>query len=234
MNIILLGPAGSGKSAIAESFSKYLEDKGYSAGVVNLDSASPPRYSPISDVREFVRAEEVMEKEGLGINGALLRSMELAAEHLDDLIPKDGWDFVIYDTPGQLELFMYTSFGRELVSRLESFTVGIFLADSTRVTSPSTYSAMIAQSAIVTLMLEIPSITAFNKSDRARVKEFEHYARELEGEGVLGEFFEKLLKFVEATSVIYRPVLVSAKTGEGFDELFSAVNEVFCACGDLS
>ncbi len=234
MNVILLGPAGSGKSTIAENFTRYLKNKGYSTGIVNLDSASPSKYNPISDVREFVKAEEVMKKEGIGINGALLRSMELAVEHLDDLIPEDGWDFVIYDTPGQLELFMYTSFGKELVSRLESFTMGVFLADSTRVTSPSTYSAMIAQSAIVTLMLEIPSITTFNKSDRARVKEFEHYAGELEGEGVLGEFFEKLLKFVEATSVIYRPVLISAKTGDGFDELFSAINEVFCACGDLS
>ncbi|WP_456370807.1 ATP/GTP-binding protein [Geoglobus sp.] len=234
MNVVILGPAGSGKSSLAKEFSRFLRDLGYTVAVVNLDPASPPRYSAHSDVREFVRTEDVMAREGLGINGALLRSMELALEFIDDLIPREPFDFTIYDTPGQLELFMYTDFGERFVEKLGPFTAGVFLADASRLSTPAQYSAMVAQSAVVTLMLGIPSLTVFNKADVKEVSSLDECLESLREEGVLGEFFENLLRFVEATSVIYRPVKVSARTGMGFEELFSALNELFCACGDLS
>lgn len=234
MNVILLGPAGSGKSSLACEFSRFLEDLGYSAAVVNLDPASPPKYSAHSDIRKFVRAEEVMVRENLGINGALLRSMEIALQFLDEILPEESFDFTIYDTPGQLELFMYTDFGERFVRKLRSFTAGVFLADASRISSPAQFSAMIAQSATVTLMLGIPSLTVFNKVDVKRVSSLEDCIDGLRDEGVLGEFFESLLKFIEATSIIYRPIEVSVSSRTGFEELFSALNELFCACGDLS
>ena len=234
MNVILLGPAGSGKSTIASEFSGFLRENGYSTAVINLDPATPAKYRAHADIRNFVRAEEVMIREKLGINGALIRSMEIALHHLDRVVPDGEYDFVIYDTPGQLELFMYTDFGSKLIDRLEAFTAAVFIADASRITTPSAYSAMMAQSAVVTLMLGVPSVTAFNKSDIADVMSLEECLRGLEHEGVMGEFFEHLLRFVEATSIIYRPINVSATTRRGFDDLFSALNEIFCACGDLS
>ena len=232
MNLIVLGAAGSGKTLFTENFGRYLSELGYSVRRVNLDPASKPRYDADVDIRKFVRTEEIMEEENLGINGALIRSAEMSIEHLDEII-LDA-DYVIYDTPGQLELFIFTDFGEELVKRLGGFTVGIFLVDSSRIVNSNQYAAMISQSAVITLLLQIPVLTVFNKSDLHVVKDMEFYKRELEREGVLGEFFENLLRFIEGTSVIYRPLKISAKNFEGFDELLNAINEVFCSCGDLS
>ena len=232
MNLIVLGAAGSGKTLFTENFGEYLSELGYSVRRVNLDPASRPRYEADRDIREFIRTEEVMEREKLGINGALIRSAELSIEYLDEVI-LDA-DYVIYDTPGQLELFIFTNFGVELVKRLGSFTVGIFLVDSSRIINPNQYAAMVSQSAVITLLLQIPVLTVFNKSDLHELMEFDFYKKELEKEGVLGEFFDNLLRFIEGTSVIYRPLKISAKNFEGFDELLNVINEVFCSCGDLS
>ncbi len=232
MNLIILGAAGSGKTLFTKNFGRYLSDLGFSVRRINLDPASRPRYEADRDIREFIRTEEVMEREKLGINGALIRSAELSIKHLSEIILDD--DYVIYDTPGQLELFIFTNFGVELVKRLGSFSLGIFLVDSSRVKNPNQYAAMISQSAVITLLLQIPVLTVFNKSDLHKVRDFDFYKRELEKEGVLGEFFDHLLRFIEGTSVIYRPLRISAKNFEGFDELLNAINEAFCSCGDLS
>ena len=232
MNLIILGAAGSGKTLFTKNFGRYLSDLGFSVRRINLDPASRPRYEADRDIREFIRTEEVMEREKLGINGALIRSAELSIKHLSEVILDD--DYVIYDTPGQLELFIFTNFGVELVKRLGSFSLGIFLVDSSRVKNPNQYAAMISQSAVITLLLQIPVLTVFNKSDLHKVRDFDFYKRELEKEGVLGEFFDHLLRFIEGTSVIYRPLRISAKNFEGFDELLNAINEAFCSCGDLS
>jgi GTPase SAR1 family protein len=96
MNIVVIGPAGSGKSTFVKNFSEYLKD--YDVKVVNLDPASDPIYKADRDVRKFVKTEDVMRKYGLGINGALLKSIDLALEHMDKLLVEG--DFVIYDTPG--------------------------------------------------------------------------------------------------------------------------------------
>ncbi|WP_346297708.1 ATP/GTP-binding protein [Geoglobus acetivorans] len=233
LNVIVLGPAGSGKSLLTENFLVYLRDRGYSSVAVNLDTASPPRYEAFRDIRDYVKTEEVMDRFQLGINGALLKSMEIAGSYVDRLAVS-GYDFVLYDTPGQLELFLFSDFGIELIERLEGFTAGLFIVDSSRIKDAARFSAMVSQSATISLMLEIPSLTVFNKVDLHVPQSIEKYRSDLENEGVLGEFFECLLRFIEVTSMVYRPVLISARNGYGFDDLFSALNELFCACGDLS
>lgn len=233
MNVIILGPAGSGKSLLTEKFRIFLEEQGYDAVAINLDPATPPRYEAYADIRDFVRTEVVMSDYSLGINGALLKSMELAENYIEKL-KFSGHDFVIYDTPGQLELFLFTDFGLKFTKALEGFTAGVFVVDSEKIIDSLRFSAIISQSATISIMLEIPSLTVFNKSDLVEAKDFEFYRRELQQEGLLGEYFESLLKFIEMSSLIYRPIKISAKTGYGFYDLFTGLNELFCACGDLS
>ncbi len=235
MNIIVMGPAGSGKSLFTKNFGEFLRQAGYSVCEINLDPASPPVYTPCRDIRKFVKAEEIMGRFGLGINGALLKSMELAEEKIEEIIPEnDNLDFALYDTPGQLELFLYTDFGQRFVKALSSFSLSLFLVDSTRIKTPAQYSAIITQASTVTLMLGLSAVIAFNKSDMSVLKNPSHYIRGLKDEGMLGEYYEGLMKFIELTNLTQRIVNISAKTWKGFDELFSILNEVFCVCGDLS
>jgi len=235
MNVIVMGPAGSGKSLFTKNFGEFLRQSGYSVCTVNLDPASPPLYNPCRDIRNFIKAEEIMERFELGINGALLKSMELSVKKIGEIIPKDDdLDFALYDTPGQLELFLYTDFGQRFVEAIQSPALSLFLIDSTKIKTPAQYSAIIVQASTVTLMLGLNAVIAFNKSDVSLLKNPSHYILGLKGEGVLGEYYEGLMRFIELTNLTQRIVNISAKTWKGFDELFSLLNEVFCVCGDLS
>ncbi len=235
MNLIVIGPAGSGKSALVSSFSQFLKEEGYDTKAVNLDPASPPVYDAFKDVREFVKTEEVMVKEGLGINGALIRSMDMSLNYIDELIVKS--DFTIYDTPGQMELFVYLNSGIEIAKKIgkSDASVCIFVVDTAVASTPENYVSILAQNAVVSLRLDMPTLTVFNKVDVRKVPTIEEVRSKIrEGGGVLSELMEGLLDFMNVTTARYRTVAVSAKSGEGLDDLLCAVNEVFCSCGDLS
>ena len=233
MNVIVLGPAGSGKSTLVSALSNHLKD---AVKVINLDPASPPPYRADRDVRVFVRAEEVMKREGLGINGALIRSMDLTLSYVDELIVKA--DYAIYDTPGQMELFIYLNSGVEIAKRIadSDYTVGIFVVDSAVASTPENFVSILAQNAVVSLRMDIPVITVFNKADVCRVPfSVDDVKKELERrESVLAELMEGLVDFLEVTTAKYRIIEVSALKGEGIEDVLGAINEAFCSCGDLS
>ncbi len=232
MNILILGHAGSGKSTLVKNFGEYLEEN-YSVSRVNLDPATEPIFKADADSRNFVKTEEVMKRFKLGINGALLKSMEILKEYIPKLVLEN--DFVLYDTPGQLELFLYTDFGEDFSEHVKRNAVAIFLIDSSLCQSAENYLSAIFQSAVVSIRTSLPTLTVFNKTDVKKPVPYEKAEKLIKkGEGVLSEFMENLLPFYELTSLRYRVIEVSAKKREGFDDLFDAVNEILCACGDIS
>ncbi|WP_456327049.1 PRK13768 family protein [Archaeoglobus sp.] len=231
MNVIVVGPAGSGKSTFVKNFSKYLKD--YDVKVVNLDPASDPIYKADRDIREFVRTEEVMKRFGLGINGALLKSIELSLEHVDDLI-LDG-DYVIYDTPGQMELFLYSKHGLAMAEKIaRDWSVCVFIIDAEVASTPENFASIVAQNAVISLRLSMPTITVINKCDVVDFDLNELTSKLKYVEGVLGEIVEKLMDLIDYTTMRFRIIKISALNGMGFDNVLSALNEVFCSCGDIS
>ncbi len=235
MNLIVIGPAGSGKSTFVKSFLSFLKDD-YDVKAVNLDPASDPIYEADADVREFVKTEDIMKKFNLGINGALIKSMDLALNNVDKLILRG--DYVLYDTPGQMELFLYLKSGTEIAKRIaeSDWTVGLFIVDSEVASTPENFISILAQNAVISLRIGIPTITVFNKSDVVEVPFTPSSVRDVlrKEEGVLAELLEKLVDFLEFTTARYRMINISALKGKGFDDVLSMVNEVFCSCGDLS
>ncbi len=235
MNLIVVGPAGSGKSTFVKSFLSFLKNE-YDVKAVNLDPASDPIYEASADVREFVKTEEIMREFNLGINGALIKSMDMALNCVDKLILKG--DYVLYDTPGQMELFLYLKAGTEIARRIaeSDWTVGLFIVDSEVASTPENFVSILAQNAVISLRIGVPTITIFNKSDVVDLTFTPSSIREMlrQEEGVLAELMERLVDFVESTTVRYRIVKISALKGYGFEDVLSMVNEVFCSCGDLS
>lgn len=68
--VVLVGPAASGKSTLTKAYGGWLTRNGYSVTIVNLDPAVKRLpYEASIDVRDLVRAEELMEREGLGPTG---------------------------------------------------------------------------------------------------------------------------------------------------------------------
>ncbi len=233
MRIFAIGPAGSGKSTFVKSFSEYLKSRGYDVKCVNLDPATDPVYRADVDVRNFVKTEEIMKKYKLGINGALIKSVDLAVEYVDEL--RCDADYVIYDTPGQMELFIYSESGRKFVSELsDGFTCGIFLMDMSSIKEPESFLSAVLQNVVVSLRLSIPTLTVFTKADIADIDVEEMRKAISKSEGVLAELLEKVEFFIEYTTIPYRVIKISNRTWDGFGELLSAINELFCSCGDIS
>lgn len=236
MNLIVMGPAGGGKSTFVKSYSHYLSQKDYQVQAVNLDPASEPIYPTSASVREFVRTEEVMRAYSLGVNGALLKSMELAVEKVDQLITEG--EFVLYDTPGQMEVFLYSEAGNRFIEEIISnpFTLGLFVVDCGNAANPENFISILAQNTVISLRTALPTLTVFNKIDLHDVElDMELVKSDISKKGgVLAELLEGLLVFVEQTTVPYRPLKVSSTLSQGFEEVFHAINEVFCSCGDIS
>ncbi|WP_202318425.1 ATP/GTP-binding protein [Archaeoglobus neptunius] len=233
MEIFVIGSAGSGKSTFVRCFSDFLTEKGYDVRCVNIDPASEAIYTASADIRKYIRTEEVMREYGLGINGALLKSIELGVRFAGSLKVKG--DYVLYDTPGQMELFLYSAEGREFVEKLSGrFSAAVFLMDITLLGDAESLISAILQNVIVSLRLSLPTITAFTKVD-IRDVDVEGLIEDVYSkEGVLAELLEKVVGFVEYTTIPYRPIKISNIKKTGYEDLFSALNELFCSCGDIS
>jgi hypothetical protein len=59
-------------------------------------------------------------------------------------------------------------------------------------------------------------------------------ARTVRAKGVLADIYLPMLRVLCKVIPAQRVPLVSAKTGEGFDELLTMLYEVKCVCGDLT
>ncbi len=232
MFVVLMGPAAAGKSSIARRFSK-------EGIIINLDAATPSHAH--IDIRKWVRVEDIQKKYRLGINGALLKSMEIIAG-MDEWIPSNLNKLKFVDTPGQLEIFLYHDFGRRIVEKISTMdtVVSVFIVDAQEIKSLENYLAILAQNAIINLKLMVPSVTVINKVDmveKERIRGYfdrEKIEEMIERGDALTSLARGLIEYVEYTSIEQRPLLVSAKTGEGMDDLYSAIHESHCSCGDLS
>jgi len=232
MYLVVMGPAAAGKTSIA----KKLAEHGL---LINLDPASETK-SDI-DIRKWIRVEEVQKKYGLGINGALLKSMELIAD-TNEWILDDRNEIKIVDTPGQLEIFLYHDYGKKIIEKLSHYDIvtSLFVVDAQEVVSVENYLAILAQNAMINLKLMVPSVTAINKIDlveKEKIMELidrNKLEEKLSKGDALLSLAKGLIDYMEYTSIVQRPLLVSAKTGEGIYDLYSAIHEVHCGCGDLS
>lgn len=120
--IYLTGTAGSGKSTLTSVLKKWYDERESDCAILNLDpGAFKLPYEPDVDIRNYVNIERIMEEYELGPNGALIAASDLIAvnlnsvkEELEDLKP----DYVLVDTPGQLELFAFKDSGPYIVNNL--------------------------------------------------------------------------------------------------------------------
>jgi GTPase SAR1 family protein len=236
MQVLVLGPAASGKTMIIHRFGKYLEAD-HGVRYVNLDpGVEGVPYAPDFDIRDSFTLAGIMRDRELGPNGAMLEAWDRLAT-ID--LPKFGEDFVLLDTPGQLESFVFRDAGHELVKRLLN-CVCLFILDAS---SPlQTLPSLLLYSMAAQFSLGVPTVNVMNKSDllgpnRKMVVEFLRDPRSLlkvDEVGMRWEVNTRMAEMLENYLPSQRPCLVSASTGDGFDELLDMVEELGCACGDMT
>lgn len=170
---VVMGPAGSGKSTYCLEIYKNLISTKKTIKVINLDPSVENQECPNSiDIRDLIRIEDVMEEFSLGPNGALIFCMEYLIDNLVwfekevNFCPEKN---LIFDLPGQIELFTHYGLVRELISYLRKIgdlnLLGLFLLDSQFIGDLGKFFGGILTAMCCTLSVEIPHHNVLSKID---------------------------------------------------------------------
>jgi len=168
--IFVTGTAGSGKSLLTSRLIQWYRDTGAYPATLNLDpGAITLPYEPDIDVRNYIDIGTLMDSYGLGPNGALVMASDLMATKLDEIqeeIDEANPDYLIVDTPGQIELFAFRASGPYFVSNLQSDRKAtIFAFDGTLVASPINFVSISLLASAVKLRLKTAQINLLTKRD---------------------------------------------------------------------
>ncbi|KAJ5677864.1 GPN-loop GTPase 3 [Penicillium maclennaniae] len=158
--LLVMGPAGAGKTTFSNSLIQHLQNNRRSCFYVNLDPAAEQfAYQPDLDIRELITLEDVMEELGLGPNGGLIYCFEFLLQNLEFLSealdPLSEEYLIIFDMPGQIELYTH-------IPLLPSLTQ--YLSRQ----GPLNINLCAAYLLETMLMLEIPHVNILSKMDQVR------------------------------------------------------------------
>ena len=168
--IFVTGTAGSGKSMLTSKILEYYQKNGVFASVLNLDPGveSLP-YRPDVDVRDYVDIVQIMQQYDLGPNGSMIMANDLIASKIDDIqneIHGVNPDYLIVDTPGQIELFAYRASGPFFIQNIDAGEkTNIFLYDGTMIASPTNFISISLLATSIKLRLGLPTINVMTKTD---------------------------------------------------------------------
>ena len=239
-SIFIEGTAGSGKSLLSSKIAEYYTRNGAFTAILNLDPGveSLP-YTCDIDVRDHIDIVSIMKQYELGPNGALIMANDLIASKIDELqdqIGKVNPDYLIVDTPGQIELFAYRSSGPFLVENLTSDEkVSIFLYDGALVTTPMNFVSIALLATSIKLRLGLPSINVLTKTDLIgdKIRDILKWSTNLtslenaisqEADGDTYSLITNILRGLNLSGFAQGLIPISNATGEGMVNLESALS----------
>ncbi|MBE0519567.1 ATP/GTP-binding protein [Candidatus Bathyarchaeota archaeon] len=241
--VFIIGTAGSGKSLLTASFSEWLKMSKQNVTVVNLDpGALKLPYSPDVDVRNYVNVGDLMEKYGLGPNGALIMAADLIADEIDEIskeIEDLTSDIVLVDTSGQMELFAFRSSGPYIASELTKEPKAIvYLFDTAFSLNPLNYVSNLFLSAAVYNRFLVPQVYLLSKSDLLskedvnKVVDWSASPRALENAieqkltGTRRLLSRNMMRAIYQLGLRFLLIPVSAKTNEGMINFNTALERI--------
>ncbi|KAI1275304.1 hypothetical protein F5Y07DRAFT_180932 [Xylaria sp. FL0933] len=263
--IVCVGMAGSGKTTFMQRINAHLHAQKEPPYVINLDPAvlNVPFESNI-DIRDSVNYKEVMKQYNLGPNGGILTSLNLFATKVDQILgllekraapdpekpDKKLIKNILVDTPGQIEVFVWSASGQILLESLASSfpTVIAYVIDTPRTASTSTFMSNMLYACSILYKTKLPMILVFNKTDvkdasfaKEWMTDYDAFQEALaqdeagnafggvEGEGAgsgyMGSLLNSMSSMLEEFYAHLSVVGVSSMTGQGVDEFFAAVQE---------
>ena len=239
--IFVTGTAGSGKSMLTSKILEYYQKNGVFASVLNLDPGveSLP-YRPDVDVREYVDIVQIMQQYDLGPNGSMIMANDLIASKIDDIqneIHRVNPDYLIVDTPGQIELFAYRASGPFFIQNIDAGEkTNIFLYDGTMIASPTNFISISLLATSIKLRLGLPTINVMTKTDLIPDKidqilkwssdptSLEEELKTLEGEAY--SFATDILRTLNIGEFAGDLIPISNLTGEGMVNLQAALSRI--------
>lgn len=169
---IVLGPAGSGKSTYCSSIVEHCEVSKRSVHVINLDPAAEHFDYPVAwDIRDIISVDDVVQTLGFGPNGGLVYCMEFLLNNLEELEETLGNyedDYLLFDCPGQIELYTHIPVMKNLVDFIQQKgyrAAAVYLLDSQFLDDPSKFFSGVLSALSTMVQLEIPHVNIMTKMD---------------------------------------------------------------------
>jgi len=243
ISVFFAGIAGSGKSTLTSTFYNWLHSNGIDVVTVNLDPGGTNlEYAPDINIREWVRLEDVMDEFNLGPNGAQIVSADMLSLHMGDVLKVVGEfesDYILWDTPGQIELFVFRESSSFLLNHFDrNRSLLAYLFEPSIARDPRGYISQMMLAASARFRLAMPMLHILSKSDLLEETEKQLLWSWKEGADLYSSLMEKepelssqlSLEFfkVMETMDIFHPLLqVSSLNQDGFDLLFSQIQQMF-------
>ena len=240
--IFVSGTAGSGKSLLSSKLQDYYSKNGAFAAILNLDpGVDNMPYTCDIDVRDYVDYVSIMQQYELGPNGAMVMANDLIASKIDEIrdeVYKVNPDYLIVDTPGQIELFAYRSSGRFIVDNISSEEkTNIFLFDGSLITSPVNFVSIALLATSIRLRLNLPTINVITKTDvidtkLAEILQWSTSLNTLENavskdtDGETYALTTSILRGLNLNGFAQGLIPISNSTGEGIVNLESALSRI--------
>ncbi len=241
--VFIIGTAGSGKSLLTASLNEWLKVGKQKTATINLDpGVLTLPYVPDIDIRNYINVNELMEKYGLGPNGALLMAADLIAEEAQRLgreIQDLKSDVVIVDTPGQMELFAFRASGPYIANELTKEPKAIiYLFDAVFSFNPLNYVSNMFLSAAVYNRFLVPQLHVLSKCDLLppeeanRIVDWSANPKALEEEieeklsGTRRLLSRDMMHVIHRLGLRFLLIPVSAKTNEGLINLNTALERI--------
>ncbi|CAD8171178.1 unnamed protein product [Paramecium octaurelia] len=232
--ILIIGMAGTGKTTFVQQLSKQLKNEKHT--LINLDPAvySLP-YEPEEDIRKSINYKELMTKNKLGPNGAIMTALNLYSLQLNQLIEKiekSDSNIQIIDTPGQIEVFTWSASGN-LISQTLSMsmpTIIFYVIDIARCQNPNSFMSNLLFSCSIFYKFKLPMVIVFNKCDVADSKQplewlrnYDSFTEALKNKDTyLSTLSKQMVLTLEEFYNNFTVLEVSSLTGQGFEK----INEV--------
>ncbi|HJJ22881.1 MAG TPA: ATP/GTP-binding protein [Nitrosopumilus sp.] len=241
-SIFISGTAGSGKTLLTSRLYESYTKNGVFTAVLNLDpGVENLPYTCDVDVRDYVDIVSIMRQYDLGPNGAMIMANDLIASKIDDIrneVNRVNPDYLIIDTPGQIELFAYRSSGRFLVENISSEEkTNIFLFDGALITSPVNFVSIALLATSIRLRLNVPTVNVLTKTDLigAKLKDILQWTTSLstledaiakEADGDTYTLTTNILRGLNRGGFAQGLIPISNVTGEGLVNLDGALSRI--------
>lgn len=242
--IYFIGTAGSGKSTLTHLFQQWTGLRGIDAVTVNLDpGAENLPYKPDVDIRDWISLQEVMDAHELGPNGAQIACADMLALNLGNIkesIESFKTDYVLMDTPGQLELFVFRESGKYIIQSLQpQRSVIAYLIDHILAKSPSGFVSHLLLSLSTNFRLGQPQVNILSKADLLsddEVNQVLHWSKDTtvlynailqENASVYREMSEEILQVIQSFESHTHLIPTRKNDFSGIEDLYTDVQLLF-------